>query len=73
MQVQQRGTPSATVPQSQGGRDSPSSSILPDELVEQAKQLKQRSDTYAMFKHIIVHSTHHVFSYKVRGCILQLA
>ena len=54
-------------PQSQGGgRDSPSSaSILPDELVEEAKQLKERSDTYAIFKHVIVHSTHHVFSYKV--------
>ena len=51
--------------QFQGDRDSSQSSVLPDELVEQAKQLKQRSDTYAIFKHIIVHSTHHVFSYKV--------
>lgn len=64
-------TTAATEPQ--GGRASPSSSILPDELVEQAKQLKQRSDTYAVFKHIIVHSTHHVFSYKVSTSPLMLS
>lgn len=61
------GRKDVSVVQSQEGRESSTSSILPDELVEEAKQLKQRSETYAIFKHIIVHSTHHVFSYKVHS------
>ena len=58
---------SATIEPIQELRRSESSLILNPELVQKAQELRQRSSTHAHFRHVIVHSTHHVLSYKGRG------
>lgn len=61
------GSPRPTLHMTLTRTDSVSSTslLLADELVEQARELRKRYETYAIFKHIIVHSDYHVFSYKV--------